>query len=272
MINQEGDSSDEDEDSKVSITEYMKYNLIYLRRGGFGNVYGLKNNLDIVIKKVVFEDNQKEMALYEVETLRQLCGQSSGDYLYISRCYSELIPSFFGCFIDGNVIYQFHRRMAFDITTVEAITAYRALYPYERVMVMLDMIDIIIELHELEIVHGDIKPSNFMLNKKDFSDTRVIDFGLAREAGERFIAGTEGYKPPEVYSWNESPILLDYNVDVFALGMTFAEMEGHFDPAHSIIKGGCLLEESRKDTCEKTINQGLDNPFIKTENWNLFYL
>ena len=54
------------------------------------------------------------------------------------------------------------------------------------------------QLHEAGVLHGDLKPSNLLLD--DNFKLRVADLGLSSWAlaveGEQ---GTEGFKAPEIY-------------------------------------------------------------------------
>jgi tetratricopeptide (TPR) repeat protein len=74
--------------------------------------------------------------------------------------------------------------------------------------------------HEQGIIHRDIKPSNILIAKGD--EPRVMDFGLAKEAGGRGdvlakkgISGTPEYMSPEQASGSKN---LDRRTDVYALG------------------------------------------------------
>jgi serine/threonine protein kinase/uncharacterized protein YodC (DUF2158 family) len=59
------------------------------------------------------------------------------------------------------------------------------------------------ELHRAGLVHGDIKPVNIIV-EIDRERSVLVDYGLTRIAGDggilRTVAGTPGYRPPEVFS------------------------------------------------------------------------
>lgn len=77
-------------------------------------------------------------------------------------------------------------------------------------------------LHAKKIVHLDIKPSNFMLDK--FGHVRIIDFGVSVLSGSssKAITGTIGYLSPEQIARTE----LTPQTDIFALGVVFGVLFG----------------------------------------------
>ena len=71
--------------------------------------------------------------------------------------------------------------------------------------------------HKAGLVHRDVKPSNILLGEDDFA--YLIDFGIARAAGETSLTRTGGfigswhYMVPERFSAQEA----DARADVYAL-------------------------------------------------------
>ena len=88
-------------------------------------------------------------------------------------------------------------------------------------------------LHDLRIVHGDLKPSNVLIKRTTLAYTaKLIDFDSSYVAGEPpppdEIVGTMNYYSPELVAYIQAgdaaePARLGVAADVFALGLIFAE-------------------------------------------------
>ena len=88
------------------------------------------------------------------------------------------------------------------------------------------------EMHRLQVVHRDLKPSNLMVamhpERSEHATLRILDFGLARLAGEEhalgstepLLVGTPAYMSPEQSS--KSPI--DPRSDVFSAATIMYEL------------------------------------------------
>jgi eukaryotic-like serine/threonine-protein kinase len=81
--------------------------------------------------------------------------------------------------------------------------------------------------HALGVIHRDIKPSNIFLPDRDVRKATLLDFGIARQAGESrvvtrtgVIMGTPGYVAPEQARGDRA---LSPRADVFALGCVLFE-------------------------------------------------
>ena len=113
----------------------------------------------------------------------------------------------------------------------------KALTIEEKVSVCIHICQAIEMLHLRNIIHLDIKPSNFMLERS--GRIRLIDFGISVQSGVKSssVAGTAGYFSPEQLAREK----LSEVTDIFALGITF-----------SIIFGAKPLAQSAKDAMNKS--------------------
>lgn len=246
-----------------NILKYIAENSVKLGSGGYGQVYEIKDVPNAIMKAVEIKDpDNKNFLLREVEILRYFCNRKDEDFAKYIKCKSKLIAPFHGCIIERNGIFEFQEKMTWDLSNKLARDAYRDLSPFQRVVVMLDIIDRFIEFHKENIVHSDIKPANIMLKNPDFSDIRIIDFGMVNKVGYKFLGGTSGYKPPEAYHKDaQGKKLLSFQSDVYALGMTFAAMEGHFYKTHQLIIDGCFKVKEDVQACGDAVNEGLKFAF-----------
>jgi serine/threonine protein kinase len=87
-------------------------------------------------------------------------------------------------------------------------------------------------LHDLRIVHGDLKPSNILIKRTELGYTsKLIDFDSSYIAGHpappEEIVGTINYYSPELLGYIQeagvAPSELGVASDVFALGLIFTE-------------------------------------------------
>lgn len=77
----------------------------------------------------------------------------------------------------------------------------------------------IAEIHELDVIHRDIKPNNMKTDREGV--IKIFDFGLARDDGPTAkttgFVGTQGFAAPELY---ERPYSFTRAVDTYAFGAT----------------------------------------------------
>lgn len=118
-----------------------------------------------------------------------------------------------------------------------AITDYcdrRRLTIKERLALFMQVCEGVQHAHQKAIIHRDLKPSNVLVEEVDDKPVpKIIDFGLAKAAGQRLtemtmfseagaIVGTPDYMSPEQADRNERNI--DTRTDVYSLGVILYEL------------------------------------------------
>lgn len=117
-------------------------------------------------------------------------------------------------------------------------------------------------LHSFNIIHGDIKPSNFLVFKnKSKIEIKLSDFGLCKfcetERIEDSNVYTSGYKPPELFKFKS----YSFKSDVWALGQTFKIFKGYLD-INYLIQGMTQENETSRWSLDQVIEY-LDTDAVK---------
>ena len=149
-------------------------------------------------------------------------------------------------------------KMIIDFSNYVIKISFRALSAFEKLRIMLDIIDLFIVLHAKGIVHSDVKPANIMMKYMGFMGIRIIDLGMADKIDNEYHGGTKGYLPPEVYKYNNQRYKLQPKADIFALGVTFAQMAGEFDLKHTYIPNDIqTTQQNWKENYQTSIRNNL---------------
>lgn len=138
----------------------------------------------------------------------------------------------------------------------------------------IDIMDILLQiclgvkyLHDINIVHGDIKPSNILLfrdkkNKKYIS--KITDFNLSYICVDKIkgiLAYTSGYRAPEVSDFNE----YDLKSDIWSLGQTLKKIVSLGDYVidkllfDEMIKGMLEIDSSKRWNIDQVLNSEFFN-------------
>ncbi|KAJ5768902.1 kinase-like protein [Penicillium odoratum] len=182
--------------------KFLAHN-VYLERTGPGDVR--------VVKQILREDTSLDRCLTELRAMGRLSKENtlfvqfigwfeSSSHFYFAMEYCPL----------GDVAHCFPNPLS------EAAT--RAIGR--------QVIEGLSRLHEIKIIHRDIKPQNILVQQKDPIWVKIADFGISKrvldgETDLRSRVGTEGYIAPEVFGIievDEESSRYTSAVDVWSLG------------------------------------------------------
>jgi len=109
--------------------------------------------------------------------------------------------------------------------------------------------------HKYGIIHGDMKPSNILLDLQ--GRAKIADFGLAslsrygkRKRGEKALVGTPAFMSPEQIL-DET---LDFRSDIYSLGVTFFNMLTGQYPIGDRTKSTALVEYHMNGSLDEAKN------------------
>jgi serine/threonine protein kinase len=139
-----------------------------------------------------------------------------------------------------------------------------ALSVQRAVNIFLQILEGIGFAHKYKIIHGDIKPSNILLDQQ--GRAKVADFGLAfiarygkNKKGEMSLVGTPVYMSPEQLLEDD----VDTRSDIYSLGVTFFNMLTATFPSGDRIKATDFLEyhlEGSLDEPKLILDEFVDIP------------
>ncbi|MFH2204883.1 MAG: protein kinase [Elusimicrobiota bacterium] len=218
-----------------------KYQLTrIIGKGGMGQIWEARDHsLDrlVAIKKMALQgpmatEEGRQMYLKEARTLAQVHHPNIVDIFEIIDQGSGL-----------HLVFELLKGK-----TLEQLVLEKKRIPIREAKKVLRSVCAALELaHKHGIIHRDLKPSNIMVTEQGY--VKVMDFGIARQAGEdaaappagngyptlggprtlplsqpsthhtQTVAGTPMYMAPEAYKGVYSP-----HVDIYALGIIFYEM------------------------------------------------
>ncbi|OBK13691.1 serine/threonine-protein kinase [Mycobacterium asiaticum] len=150
---------------------------------------------------------------------------------------------------------------------LQDIIAEGALEPERAVHIIEQIASALRAAHRIGLVHRDVKPSNILVTEDDFA--YLIDFGIARAAGDSHMTGTGNvigtwaYMAPERVTSGQT----DPRGDTYALGCVLHEcLTGSQPfPGNSLeqqIGGHLSLPPPRPSTLRRGIPEELDNVVV----------
>jgi serine/threonine-protein kinase len=199
----------------VDGTPFGRYRLIeLLGRGGMGEVWRAHDTdtdriVAIKLLPAHFSDNEEFQRRFRREA-HAAAGLNSPHVVPIHH-YGE---------IDGRLYVDMR---LIDGRDLASVLAQGPLEPGRAVRIIEHVARALHAAHKVGLVHRDVKPSNILLDEDDYA--YLIDFGIARAAGESSLTQTGGfvgswpYMAPERFSAREA----DTRADVYALACVLYE-------------------------------------------------
>ncbi|XP_050230724.1 mitogen-activated protein kinase kinase 10 [Mercurialis annua] len=192
-----------------------------LGRGNSGTVYKVRHkptDTILALKILRFDDNAaaiRRQAAREAEILKRV------DSPYIVRCYAV-----FNSDREDDLCFAMEHMEKGSLNDV--LLARQVMTEQVISRVAWCVLNGLKYLHRMQIVHGDIKPSNLLINAK--GDVKIADFGVSRVNNDEYDTnmGTCAYMSPERFD-SDGKNADGYSADVWSLGVVVLEcLVGHY--------------------------------------------
>jgi serine/threonine protein kinase len=196
-------------------TPFGRYRLIeLLGRGGMGEVWrAFDTATDRIVALKVLPEYLSQDTTFQQRFRREAHAAASLNSAHV-------IPIHFYGEIDGRLFVDMRLIEGRDL---HAVLSDGPLEPGRAVRIVEQVARALHAAHKSGLVHRDVKPSNILLDEDDYA--YLIDFGIARAAGETGLTGTGGfigswhYMAPERFSAKDA----DARADVYALACVLYE-------------------------------------------------
>ena len=195
----------------LTIHDLTHKNCKKISEGSYGKTYKLTlNNGDVYClkKQKISNDNsiQNEIKLLsEINSDYVIKILHSGEYGFLYNSY----PYYITKYIDMN-LYHYMKSWLYHLNTIQ-----------NKIYIMKQLLLGLKDIHSANIIHGDIKPTNIMINSKT-KKIKYIDFGLSIKKGQKVNHHicTLNYRPPESFFDIESE-KYNFSFDIWSLGCVF---------------------------------------------------
>ena len=225
-------------------TPFGRYRLIeLLGRGGMGEVWrAFDTDTDRIVALKVLPPHLSEGVDFQRRFRREAhaAARLNNPHVIPIHHYGE---------IDGRLYVDMR---LIDGRDLHSVLADGPLAPARAVRIIEQVAKALHAAHKVGLVHRDVKPSNILLDEDDFA--YLIDFGIARAAGETSLTATGGfigswpYMAPERFGPQE----VDARADVYALACVLYQcLTGHTPyPGNSLEQA---VRRSRRDSATRTV-------------------
>lgn len=195
-----------------------------LDRGGMGELYLARDKVlrrKVIIKVLLPPYSQRQE--YRVQFLREAKIQANLDNTHVVQVFRAFMYRDFPCLVMQHVQGTDLEKIVKKAKSIREKRQEKGALSVERaVHIFLQVLEGVGFAHKYNIVHGDIKPSNILLDQQ--GRVKIVDFGLSfmlasgkKIKGERLPGGTLQLMSPETLL-NED---VDLRSDIYSLGVTF---------------------------------------------------
>ena len=200
----------------------QRYKIVkQLDAGGFGKTY-LAEDLDIpVTPKPVCVLKRLHPTIIDPEIIRLF--EQEAEILYKLGQNHDQIPKLYAYFENDEELYLIQEFIdGYDLR--QEISLGKKLSEGDVIQLLRDVLEILVYVHENNVIHRDIKPANIMRRKDgklvliDFGVVKQINTTIAMKSGftsKTVGVYTEGYTPAEQKAGKPK-----LSSDIYALGMT----------------------------------------------------
>ncbi len=247
----------------------IRYKIINtIGQGGMGIVYATKDTLTdniVALKQMLYPETQ----------FAYVTKASNDDAKYVIAREFRILASLrhpnvlsvldYG-FDDNDLPYYTMPILNDAQTIMEA--SYWCSDIYEKISLIIQLLQALHYLHQQGVVHRDLKPDNVLVTKKNV--VKVMDFGLATSEWmqsesdkQEEIAGTLRYMAPELFQDGQASI----QSDLYAIGIIMCQMLTGKHPFESnniaTLLQQVLLEEVNLDDIDTRLQPCLKNLMMK---------
>jgi len=195
--------------------------LTQLGEGSYGSVWKAMDKRDrsIVAIKIITVENETASLRKEVDILR--------------KCNSPYIVNYFGAYRKDNEVWIVMEYCGSGSCADLMSICERTLSETEVACILRETLQGLAYLHQLKLIHRDVKAGNILLNHK--GQAKLADFGVSAQLAATIskrctVIGTPYWMAPEVLRENQ----YDVSADIWSLGITTIEMLAGIPPLSNV--------------------------------------
>ena len=194
-----------------------------LGKGRFGKVYKVnKDDETIALKEITIEAKNKEKALIlgidSTEELEEKTSEVMKEISFLNDLKGDShIVNYIDYYVDKT---EDQYTLSIEMELLKQLDSiHDGIFDSKDIKKLLDdMLDALQVLEEHHIVHGDIKPSNIMVD--EYGNYKLTDFGISKILGQKFVGYTKAYAPQEVLEEGR----YTSSSDLYSLGLVIYQM------------------------------------------------